>query len=159
MKKVTEAGIGGKLGEWIENWLVNREQRVMVNESNSDWADVLSGVPQGSILGPLLFTIYINDLENNLNNSLTNFADDSKLLEKINTPAEVSKMQNDLKTLENWSTKNSMPFNVSKCKVMHLGKKNTRQEYILNEVRITKTKDEKDLGVFFLQIVKTFTKL
>ena len=59
-------------------------------------------------------------------------------------------MQNDLKTLENWSTENSMPFNVSKCKVMDLGKKNTRQEYILNKVIITKTKDEKGLGMFFI---------
>ena len=93
MIKVREAGIVGKIGDWIENWLTNREQRVVVNGSSSEWVNVLSGVPQGSILGPLLFTIYINDLEDNLNNSLLKLADDTKLWGRVNTMEEKLPMQ------------------------------------------------------------------
>ena len=83
MKKVRSLGIGGKLGDWVENWLRNRQQRVVVNGCYSDWAEVKSGVPQGSILGPLLFTIYINDIDNNLCNPILTFADDTKCGEEV----------------------------------------------------------------------------
>jgi len=154
MCKVRNAGIGGKLAEWIENWLIDRKQRVVINGSKSDWAEVKSGVPQGSILGPLLFTIYINDLEENISNNMLKFADDSKLWGSVNSPEEISSMKEDLIKLWEWSDKNSMPFNVSKCKVMHIGRKNSREKYQLKGQQISETKEEKDLGVVFTENFK-----
>ena len=154
MCKIREAGIGGKLGDWIENWLGNRIQRVIINGSNSDWAEVMSGVPQGSILGPLLFTAYINDLDDRLINRVLKFADDTKIWGRVNSNEERSLMQEDLRILSEWSDSNAMPFNVSKCKVMHLGKKNIKGEYVLKGQKLTKTNEEKDLGVFFSESYK-----
>src|SRR6266516_17722 len=148
MKKVRDIGIGGMLGDWIENWLTNRKQKVVINVSSSDWAEVKSGVPQGSILGPLLFTVYINDLEENLYNSLLKFADDTKLWGRVNTKDEVLRMHADLETLSKWSDKNEMPVNISKCKVMHIGKKNSKEVYMLKGQGIEEVKEERDLGVF-----------
>jgi len=152
--KIREAGVGGKLGDWIENWLANREQRVVINGSKSEWAEVTSGVPQGSILGPLLFTVYINDLDEGLKNKILKFADDTKIWGRVNSKEEVLLMQEDLKKLSEWSEKNAMPFNVTKCKVMHVGRKNPRQEYILKGQILSSIKEEKDLGVFFSESFK-----
>src|SRR3989442_12734678 len=80
LDKIRNAGIVDKIVDWIENWLDKRLQRVRVNGVFSSWSEVSSGIPQGSILGPLLFTIYINDLEDNVVNRLLKFADDSKNL-------------------------------------------------------------------------------
>ena len=68
--------IGGKTLKWIDSFLCDRQQRVMVNEVKSDWAPVLSGVPQGTVLGPLLFSLYINDMTEDIDSELRLFADD-----------------------------------------------------------------------------------
>ena len=154
MKKVRSLGIGGKLGDWVENWLRNRQQRVVVNGCYSDWADVKSGVPQGSILGPLLFTIYINDIDNNLCNPILKFADDTKMWGRGSSREDVLRMQEDLNTLELWSKENEMPFNISKCKVIHVGKRNLREKYKLNDQVIEEVKEEKDLGVCITENLK-----
>ena len=77
--KVASLGIGGKLFDWISNWLLNCTQRVCINGIVSVWKLVLSGVPQGSVLGPLVFLIFINDLDLNIHNVLLKFADDTKI--------------------------------------------------------------------------------
>jgi hypothetical protein len=123
MEKVSNFGINGKVRRWIESWLEGRQQRVVVNGALSNWKDVTSGVPQGSILGPLLFTIYIDDIENGLHNRLIKFADDTKLWGKVDNEDEVESMHEDLRKLGKWSEENRMPFNVEKCSVMHVGKK------------------------------------
>jgi len=150
ISKVRKAGIGGRVADWLENWLSKRFQRVGVNGSFSEWAEVTSGVPQGSILGPLLFTIFINDFEDNVTNKILKFADDSKLWGAVETVQDRTGIQKDLDTLGEWSVINQMPFNVSKCKVMHIGKKNVKADYSLMGQVITKTSEEKDLGVVFL---------
>ena len=80
LAKVIAHGIEGKVLQWISAWLSDRQQRVVINGQHSNWTKVLSGVPQGSVLGPLLFIIYINDIDSNLFNKLLKFADDCKLL-------------------------------------------------------------------------------
>ena len=82
--KVKSLGIDNKIANWIENWLSNRRQRVILNGTYSSWAPVLSGAPQGSVLGPLLFVIYINDLGNGSISRISRFADDTKLFGKVN---------------------------------------------------------------------------
>jgi ribonucleases P/MRP protein subunit RPP40 len=149
MHKIRNIGIIGKIGDWIEEWLNNRKQRVVINGSKSEWSKVSSGVPQGSILGPLLFNVFINDLENDLVHKVLKFADDSKLWGKVDNFEERESMQNDLDKLGVWAQENRMPFNVSKCKVMHIGKKNVSKMYKLMGKDILKSNEEKDLGVYF----------
>jgi hypothetical protein len=97
--KLNECGIRGPLLMWIENWLADREQRVVLNGFSSEWLSVDSGVPQGSVLGPILFVIYINDIDQNIDSNLLKFADDTKVYRALVTDDDVSKLQNDLKKL------------------------------------------------------------
>ena len=85
ISKLKSYGIKGKLLSWIENFLFERKQRVVLNESYSNWTPVTSGIPQGSVLGPILFTIYINDLPDTLINTTKLFADDTKIYSVIKT--------------------------------------------------------------------------
>ena len=147
--KVQETGVEEDVVRWIENWLRDREQRVVVDGEFSEWGSVESGVPQGSILGPLLFSIFINDLDVGLNNSLIKFADDTKIWGKVNNSEDSKSLQADLNTLQKWSEQNEMPFNVSKCKVLHIGKKNHKFNYSINGTTLMNTDEEKDLGVTF----------
>jgi len=154
MDKVRNAGIGGALFDWVQNWLTGRTQRVVINGCHSEYLSVTSGVPQGSILGPLLFTIYINDLDNNIKNNLLKFADDSKLWGRVDSVHDRNILQNDLDTLGEWATHNQMPFNIGKCKIMHIGKRNAKFEYFLMGCKIASTTEEKDLGVYFSESFK-----
>ena len=79
LSKVQDHGIRGNIHRWLRNWLSGRKQRVVINGSSSDWRDVISGVPQGSVLGPILFLIYVNDIDDGLNNKVSKFADDTKI--------------------------------------------------------------------------------
>ena len=79
IKKLEAHGIAGNVSRWIKNWLTDRRQRVNINGKTSNWANVLSGVPQGSVLGPLLFLIYINDIDDGIISKIWKFADDTKI--------------------------------------------------------------------------------
>ena len=81
-------GIGDSITDWIELWLTDRRQRVVVDGEVSNWKSVLSGVPQGSVLGPLLFLIYLNDLDDNITSNVLKFADDKKVFRKVNTDGD-----------------------------------------------------------------------
>jgi hypothetical protein len=154
LEKVRETGIHENLVHWLGNWLSGRTQRVGVNGNYSEWANVYSGVPQGSILGPLLFTIFINDLDFMVLSNLLKFADDVKLWGRAETVQDRLRIQKDLDILGEWSTRNQMPFNIGKCKVMHVGKKNIKSDYKLTDQVLSKTTEEKDLGVFFSENFK-----
>ena len=97
--KLKAHGIEGGIIDWIEQWLTDRRQRVVVNGEVSNWKSVLSGVPQGSVTGPLLFLIYINDLDNNITSNVLKFADDTKVFRSVSNDGDKQHLQNDLDRL------------------------------------------------------------
>jgi len=113
----------------------------------SEWAQVLSGVPQGSVLGPLLFLIYINDTDEGIISKICKFADDTKLGWVADSEEAVDALRQDLRKLYQWSVDWQMLFNDSKCVVMHLGAKNNKAEYRLGNSKLMETEQEKDLGI------------
>ena len=115
LSKLTSYGITGNTHNWITSFLSNRKQRVSVNGALSDTTDVTSGVPQGSVLGPILFLQYINDINENIQSSIRLFADDSIIYRKINYNIDHQILQTDLIQLEKWSDKLQMQFLISKC--------------------------------------------
>jgi len=97
---------------------------VSISRELSEWREVTSGVPQGSVLGPVLFLIYINDLDEEIISKLSKFADDTKLCKGIRNTEDVNILQGDLDALHNWATDWQMQFNTDKCSVIHLGHNN-----------------------------------
>ena len=145
--KLEGLGIQGKILNWIREFLTDRRQRVSVRGSFSSWLPVVSGVPQGSVLGPVLFLFYINDLVDGLECPILLFADDAKIYKEIRTPADVEALTRDMKRIQEWSEKWLLSFNEDKCATMHIGLHNQKQDYILNNKAIKKSDCEKDLGV------------
>jgi hypothetical protein len=118
LKKVRSHGISGSLLNWIRNWLTDRRQRVVLGGEFSEWILVLSGVPQGSVLGPLLFLLFISDidLEAAEVSIMSKFADDTKLGQSITSDEDRSLLQSALDKLTGWATKWGMQFNVKNAK-------------------------------------------
>lgn len=158
MNKVKMLGIGGTVHAWLENWLSDRKQRVIINGVESKWVPVTSGVPQGSVLGPILFTIYINDIDVGLNNIISKFADDTKIGNSILTEEDRNSLQSDLIKIGEWSSKWQMPFNVTKCQVLQAGSKNKNYEYEINGHIINRVSHVKDLGVTIANNLKPSTQ-
>ncbi len=102
MVKVKQLGIHGNVHSWVENWLSNRKQRVVINDTASDWAPITSGVPQGSVLGPFLFIIYIYDIDVGLNIFISKY-DDTKIGNSIITDHDRMGLQEDLRKISEWS--------------------------------------------------------
>ena len=147
MKKLESCGVSGLLQEWIRNWLNGRRQRVVINGSYSGWETVLSGVPQGSVLGPILFLIFINDLSDGVMSLLSIFADDTKLISSVKNEKCIDQLQKSIYALQQWAKRWGMRFNASKCAVMHLGTNNPCHQYYLEDHRLEVTHQEKDIGV------------
>uniref|UniRef100_A0A8C8S192 Reverse transcriptase domain-containing protein n=1 Tax=Pelusios castaneus TaxID=367368 RepID=A0A8C8S192_9SAUR len=145
--KLRKYGLDEWTVRWIENWLDQWAQRVGINGSMSGWQPVTSGVPQGLVLGPVLFNIFINDLDDGIDCVLSKFADDTKLGGMIDTLEGRDRIQGDLDKLEHWAERNLMRFNKDKCKVLHLGRKNPMHCYRLGTDRLSSSTVEKDLGV------------
>ena len=113
----------------------------------SNWKPVTSGIPQGSVLGPLLFVCYINDLPDHVKSCAEMFADDTKVWRNIIDKTDVHALQTDLDNLVEWSNKWQLGFNTSKCKVVHLGPHNGKSDYSMGGADLAKSEGEKDLGV------------
>ena len=122
-------GIQGSAAQWIRNLLAGRRQRVCINQTFSSWTPVTSGVPQDSVLGPLLFLIYINDLDNGIVTKISKFADDTKLCHSSRHPDEVLELQEGLNRLVDWANTWQMNLNIDKCAVMHIGHNNIQHNY------------------------------
>jgi hypothetical protein len=150
MRKIESYGIKGNLLNWIKGFLSGRSQRVKVNNIASEEGDVLSGIPQGSVLGPLLFIIYINDLPDHVLNEMYLFADDTKLLKKVATYDDAIILQNDIDAMQKWSNDWLLKFHPDKCHVLTLGKFNNikyAHQYSLGDQVLEHVVNEKDLGV------------
>ena len=149
--KLKQFGIGGELIKWLQDYLTNRVQQVVINGQVSSKLPVLSGVPQGSILGPTLFLMYINDLAQGLmkGNSLAMFADDAKIFRQINSVYDCSILQLELNRVTKWSHDWRMNFNVGKCQFMSITRKINphKFQYSMNNLAISRVTEFRDLGV------------
>ena len=153
---VKKLGVRGKILKWLEDWLNGRQQRVVLNGKFSDWLAVLSGIPQGSVLGPILFLIFINELDNAaiLIDLISKFADDTKLCKAVQSEEDRAALQGVLDNLTEWAESTGMAFNVNKCKVLHVGNSNNKHEYKVNGSNLITVDSEKDLGVKYLNSLK-----
>ena len=157
-KLKTQYNIDGVLLKFFTEYLHNRKQHIILDNVISESVDVLSGIPQGSILGPLLFVLFINDIYENINEdtNIALFADDTKICRDIKSEADCEILQKDINTLTTWSRKNKMSFHPDKCKalIIHDNRPDfvkelpfAHQYYNINGNTIAFSENERDLGV------------
>ena len=148
--KLQATGIRGEVLGWLENFLDSRTQRVVLNGCASPWEEVLSGVPQGSVIGPTLFLIFIHDIASNIQSPVQIFADDTKIYRSIQSNSDELTLQQDLQQVEQWSKVWKLSFNTTKCQVLRMGSskfQTNRPAYQLNEVSLANVTEQRDLGV------------
>lgn len=153
MKKMEAYGIRGHVRNWISDFLSNRKQRVKISGSASGWEEVTSGVPQGSVLGPVCFVIFINDLPEVVSSLCHMYADDTKIHAPTDTVEDSLVIQKDLDNLVDWADKWQLRFNADKCQALQLGSKNKKFKYNMRKhgsdekVTLESSEVERDLGV------------
>ena len=135
--------MGNSIINWIEQWLTDRRQSVVIDGEVSSWKSVLSGVPQGYVLGPILFLVYINDLEEGVTGKILKFADDTKLFTKTKEIGDKQHLQDDFDKLVKWSENCQMLFNFGKCKCLHIGPGNPSMNYEFGGTILSITVKEK----------------
>ena len=147
--KIHEYGVRGNTFKWVKSFLDNRSQSVVLNGTASDAIPVPSGVPQGSVLGPLLFLAYINDLPHNISSKVRLFADDTAVYLTLSSADQSVTLQNDLKLLEKWELEWDMEFNPSKCQVIHVTKRKhpIPTQYYLHGILLESVTSARYLGV------------
>jgi hypothetical protein len=127
---------------------------VCLNGIFSDWAKVDSGVPQGSVLGPLLFLVYVNDMDSGIGCNISKFADGTKIFNEVGSEDGYSSLQSSLDKLKDWSEMWQMQFNADKCKVLHFGKQKEKKQYKIGDSVLADAETEKDLGVYIQDNLK-----
>ena len=136
--KLEAYGIRGALLQWFCSFLTKRRQRVVINGCSSSWSPVLSGVPQGSILRPLLFILYINDLPSTVCSSIKIFADDVAMYRSVHSTTDCDAFQQDLDSIAVWCSKWQMRLNVSKCDLLCISNKRSpiKPSYHINNYNL-----------------------
>ncbi len=147
MFKIKQLGITNNVHNWIENWLSNREQRAVINGTASNWAPVASGVPQDSVIWPVLFIIYINDIDVRLNNFTGRLADDTKIGDSVISDRDRQSLQDDFNKISAWSASWEMTFNFKKCHILQVGTRNQKYDYEMNGEKLQSVHCVKELGV------------
>ena len=136
---------------WIENFITGRTQKVVIGEECSGWVPVTSGIPQGSVLGPMLFVIYINDLPETVESDVYLFADDTKIFKVLNSANDKDILQSDLTSLMDWSKKWLLSFHPDKCKHIHITRERgdpiDHRYYLIQGKDLELIESEKDIGV------------
>jgi len=147
--KLHHYGIRGNTLEWLKDFLTGRKQQVLVNGEQSDSTQVTSGVPQGTVLAPLLFLCFINDLPKNILSTVRIYADDVILYTPVNSIEDCYQLQNDLATLERWANQWKMTFNIQKCEFLRitLKKKPILHQYTLYDTVVQEVTQTKYLGL------------
>ena len=126
--KLKENSVKGKLGVWLHNFLSERKQFVLVGNEISDETKVISGCPQGTVLGPILAIIFLCDVDKDVNNLIQMFCDDTRLLGSIASEEDVEEVQSDLNKIYHWAEQNNMEFNDKKFEVLRYGTNNDIKE-------------------------------
>ncbi|GAB0186294.1 triadin [Grus japonensis] len=132
---------------WIKNWLDGCTQKVVVNGSMSKWRMVMSGVPQGSVLGPALYNSFARDMDSGTECTLSKFDNSLKLCGAVNMLEGRDAIERDLNRLERWAHLIPLNFNKAKCKVLHMGWGNPKHSYRLGGECVESSPEEKDLGM------------
>ena len=134
--KLNYYGIRGHMLQWIKSFLANRTQKVVIDGRQSSPCSVTSGVPQGSVLGPVLFLIYINDIISNIHSQLRLFADDCLIYRPIHSAEDHRILQKDLDTLSSWVDTWLMKFNVQKCCLMQISTLHSKSSFSYTMYRV-----------------------
>ena len=130
--KLKKYGIQGKLWDWIADFLRGRKQQVSVNSYLSTLVSVLSGIPQGSVLGPILFIIFVNEMPDIVHLHILMFAGDTKVFKDTRNATDSSCLQDDINALQEWANQWQLRFNTDKCKRLHIGRSNAKHQYHMN---------------------------
>ena len=151
LAKLAGYGIQYDLLGWIKEFLQDRRQRVVIGSGMSEISRVVSGVVQGSVLGTLLFLMFIDDIDDLFPPpvKIKLFADDVKLYSTVSTQSGVNILENSIADFEDWAKKWQLGINEKKSSVMHLGKRNSEKEYLIAGTPLPKLNSTKDLGIVF----------
>jgi len=149
LTKIAKSGVYSRVVVWIREFLLGRTQRVKVGSQLSAEVRVTSGVKQGSVLGPLLFLAYVNDVWRNMESTIRLFADDCVIYRKIINNANMEKLQKDLDRLGEWAVENAMKINPSKCKAIRFTRARVKDplNYSLMGTLIPEASSCKYLGI------------
>lgn len=147
--KLSQYGIRGQLNKWVSSFLSNRAQSVVLDGARSEDISVTSGVPQGSVLGPLLFAVFINDLPSVVSSHVRLFADDCIIYRTIKKDGDALALQEDLNQLQSWAQQWSMSFHPEKCELLRITNKRqpTKTSYVMSEHTLKEVEDKKYLGI------------
>ena len=149
LHKLQHYGVTRKTNEWIESWLCQRQQRVVLDGSKSSDSEVLSGIPQGTVLCPLMFLLYVNDIGNKVSpkTSFKFFAYDCLLYRTINSASDEEQLRQDLNTMVEWSNTWLMRFNAAKCHLLTRQRNPLPTKYSTNNIQLQEVSHHSYLGV------------